>query len=235
MTPVVEVEELRVSCRQRTLVGPLSFGLTPGSTTGVCGQSGAGKSTLLRALVDLLPAELRRDGVIRLLGRTVRPGRAGADLRARAVLVPQTPVVFPGSVLDNATFGVRHVVRAPAAELRRKAESALREVGLWPEVCHRLTTPATTLSVGQRQRLCLARALALEPAALLLDEPTSALDEASRGVVEQSITGLRGRRTVLIVSHDQAQIGRLCDSALVLAPGGYRLTAGVPMLTGPNP
>jgi phosphate transport system ATP-binding protein len=78
-------------------------------------------------------------------------------------------------------------------------------------VSDRLDTPAQTLSNGQRQRLCLARALALEPAALLLDEPTSALDERSRDTVEESVAALRGNRTVLLVSHDPAQVERLCD------------------------
>lgn len=218
MTPVIEAEDLTVTCDARVVVGPLSFALAVGSITGVCGQSGAGKSTLLRALVDLLPTGMQRRGVVRLLGETVREGGAGAALRARAILVPQTPVVFPGSVLDNALFGLRHVVRAPGQELRQRAEAALREAGLWAEVCNRLNTRAETLSVGQRQRLCLARALALDPAALLLDEPTSALDVASRDVVEELIAGLRGRRTVLIVSHDHAQVARLCDATVDLAP-----------------
>ena len=215
MTVAVRVHDLAVHSRDAVLVGPLSFALSTGSTTGVCGPSGAGKSTLLRALVGLLPRGLRRTGSIHLLGALV-DARGSADLRARAVLVPQTPVVFPGTVLDNALFGLRHVVRAPAALLRERAHEALREAGLWNEVCDRLDEPAAVLSVGQRQRLCLARALALDPVLLLLDEPTSALDPASRGVVERSIAGLRGRRTVLFVSHDPLQVTRLCDATVQL-------------------
>lgn len=100
--------------------------------------------------------------------------------------------------------------------MRDRVEQALREAGLWSEVCNRLDTPAQTLSAGQRQRLCLARALALEPAALLLDEPTSALDERSRDTVEESVAALRGNRTVLLVSHDPAQVERLCDRTVRL-------------------
>ena len=132
--------------------------------------------------------------------------------------MPQTPIVFPGSVLDNALFGLRHVVRASKAELLGRAEAALREAALWAEVCDRLDSPAAVLSVGQRQRLCLARALALDPVVLLLDEPTSALDPASRSVVEDSVAGLRGRRTVVLVSHDRAQVARLCDTTVELGP-----------------
>ena len=213
--PAVRVVDLSVLAGPQVLAGPLTFSSQVGSTTGICGPSGAGKSTVLRALVDLLPAGLRRTGTVDVLGRPV-DGRRSAALRARAVLVPQTPVVFPGSVLDNAVFGLRHVERASRAELRKRAEQALREAALWAEVCDRLDAPAATLSVGQRQRLCLARALALDPVLLLLDEPTSALDPASRSVVEASVEGLRGRRTVLIVSHDREQIARLCDATVEL-------------------
>ena len=217
MRTAVRVQDLTVTAKGRVLAGPLSFALAEGSTTGICGPSGSGKSTLLRALVGLLPAGLQRSGEVSLLGKPVA-GRGAATLRSRAVLVPQTPIVFPGSVLDNALFGLRHVVRASKAELRGRAEAALREAALWAEVCDRLDSPAVVLSVGQRQRLCLARALALDPVVLLLDEPTSALDPASRSVVEHSVAGLRGRRTVLLVSHDRAQVGRLCDTTVELGP-----------------
>lgn len=216
MDLVITARDLRVRSDDRTLVGPVSFELARGSTTGLCGPSGAGKSTVLRALVDLLPVGLARSGELRVLGRPIRHRKGDADLRAKVVLVPQTPVVFGGSVLENALFGLRHVVKASREALNERAEAALREAGLWQEVRDRLDSPAGNLSAGQRQRLCLARALALEPAALLLDEPTSALDERSRDTVEESVAALRGRRTVLLVSHDPAQINRLCDTTVDL-------------------
>ncbi|GAA3034359.1 ATP-binding cassette domain-containing protein [Kitasatospora albolonga] len=211
MEHVIAVRDLRVLDGKKTLVGPVDFELPTGSTTGLCGPSGAGKSTVLRALVDLLPHGLTRQGHIEVQGRAVQPRKGDSGLRSTVVLVPQTPVVFGGSILDNALFGLRHLVRASEAELRDRVEQALREAGLWSEVCNRLDESAQALSNGQRQRLCLARALALEPAALLLDEPTSALDERSRDTVEESVAALRGRRTVLLVSHDPAQVQRLCD------------------------
>ncbi|MFF3896904.1 ATP-binding cassette domain-containing protein [Streptomyces sp. NPDC001812] len=216
MDNIITVRQLRVRSQNKALVGPVSFSLGQGSTTGLCGPSGAGKSTVLRALVDLLPSGLTRDGDLQVLERTIAPGKGDADLRAKVVLVPQTPVVFGGSILDNALFGLRHVLRAPREVLRERAEQALHEAGLWKEVSDRLDSPAHTLSAGQRQRLCLARALALEPAALLLDEPTSALDEQSRDKVEESIAALHGRRAVLLVSHDPAQMERLCDTTVRL-------------------
>lgn len=218
MTAAVSVTGLSVRTAERTLVGPVSFTVAAGTTVGLVGPSGVGKSTLLRALVGLLPEGLTADGELRLLGQRLDGAGSLADLRARAVLVGQTPVVFPGSVLDNALFGLRHVVRAPARDLRARAVAALEEAGLLAEVEDRLDDRADTLSVGQRQRLCLARALALDPVVLLLDEPTSALDAGSRATVEASVQGLRGRRTVLLVSHDPAQVQRLCDEVVDLTP-----------------
>ncbi|MFJ8935755.1 phosphate ABC transporter ATP-binding protein [Streptomyces sp. NPDC102365] len=216
MDNVITVRQLCVRSRDKTPVGPVSFTVEHGSTTGLCGPSGAGKSTILRALVELLPNGLTRDGELQVLDRTIAPGKGDADLRAKIVLVPQMPVVFGGSILDNALFGLRHVLRASQDVLKERAEKALEEAGLWKEVADRLDSPAQNLSAGQRQRLCLARALALEPAGLLLDEPTSALDERSRDKVEESIAALHGRRAVLIVSHDPSQVERLCDTTVNL-------------------
>ena len=218
----VEVEGLAVRCGGRRLVGPLSFALAAGFAIGLRGPSGAGKSTVLRALVGLLPPNLEASGSARVLDVDVLAG--GADLpslRARAALVGQTPVVFPASILANAAFGIRHLVRAPRAELRERCRAALVEAGLWDEVADRLDAPAHQLSIGQRQRLCLARALALDPAVLLLDEPTSALDTAATAMVETAVAGLRGRRTLVVVSHDGDQLDRLCDDVVTL-PDPFR-------------
>jgi phosphate transport system ATP-binding protein len=214
----VLVRDLVVRRDGRTLAGPLSFVLERGATLGLQGPSGSGKSTTLRALVGLLPAELEVRGEVEVLGSNVTgPGADLPALRARAVLVGQTPVVFPASILANAAFGLRHVVRASRGDVRARAEVALREAGLWDEVADRLDAPAERLSVGQRQRLCLARALALDPELLLLDEPTSSLDAASTRTVEDAVTGLQGR-TVLVVSHDREQLARLCGHIVDLAP-----------------
>lgn len=219
MTPAVRLHDLVVRGGGRTLVGPVSFQLARGSTLGLQGPSGCGKSTTLRALVGLLPPGLRASGAVEVLGVDVGgPSVDLAALRARAVLVGQTPVVFPASILANAAFGLRHVARLSRGDLRRRSQAALVEAGLWDEVADRLDAPADQLSVGQRQRLCLARALALDPELLLLDEPTSALDPAATRTVEDAITGLRGR-TVLIVSHDEHQVARLCAEVVDLAPG----------------
>jgi phosphate transport system ATP-binding protein len=217
MTAAVHLKDLVVRGGGRTLVGPVSFRLDRGATLGLQGPSGSGKSTTLRALVGLLPPPLEALGAVEVLGVDVQsPSADLPGLRARAVLVGQTPMVFPASILANAAFGLRHVARISRDELRRRTEAALVEAGLWDEVADRLHAPADQLSVGQRQRLCLARALALDPELLLLDEPTSALDPAATRTVEETITGIRDR-TVLVVSHDQDQLARLCAGVVDLA------------------
>jgi len=225
----VRVNELRVSRGDRVLAGPVSFELSAGTTLGLSGPSGSGKSTILRSLVGLLPDELRLSGSVDVLGVDVSgPGVDLPGLRARAVLVGQIPVLFPASIRANVLFGVRHIIRASRAELRARADAALVEAGLWDEVAGRLDAPADRLSIGQRQRLCLARALALEPALLLLDEPTSALDSAATAAVEAAVAGLRGKRTVLIVSHDPDQLDRVCDQVVRIATPAPSAAAAYP-------
>lgn len=224
------MNELVVSCCGRAVVGPLSFEVTGGQGVGLRGPSGSGKSTVLRALVGLLPPALVPSGQITVLGVGIcGPGAEITDwpaLRTRAVLVGQTPVVFPGSILANAAFGLRHHFRGSRPDLRARSEAALVEAGLWDEVADRLDAPAEELSIGQRQRLGLARALALDPDLLLLDEPTSALDDKSTAAVEAAVKGIVGRRSVLIVSHDRDQLSRLCQEVVVVEPGGPSPCAG---------
>ncbi|HET9443142.1 MAG TPA: ATP-binding cassette domain-containing protein [Acidimicrobiales bacterium] len=226
----VAVAGLTVESRDRRLVGPESFELGEGGCLGLQGPSGAGKSTILRALVGLLPPGLSVAGRLDVLGVDPTAPAAAERLRCRAPLVGQTPVVFPGSILANVVFGLRHVARASRRQLRGRGEAALVEAGLWDEVADRLAAPADQLSVGQRQRLCLARALALDPALLLLDEPTSALDRASTAVVEAAVSSLAGRRTVVIVSHDPGQLARVCHAVVTL---GDDLPAGEGMAERP--
>jgi phosphate transport system ATP-binding protein len=136
-------------------------------------------------------------------------------LRRRVGMIFQRPNPFPLTIRRNLTFPLRHHGIRDRDELQGKVEAALRDVGLWDEVKDRLDSPALELSGGQQQRLCLARALALQPEALLLDEPCSALDPIAGGVVEDLVLSLRGRYTVVVVTHNLAQARRLADDVAV--------------------
>jgi putative ABC transport system ATP-binding protein len=176
--------------------------------TAVLGPSGSGKSTLLRLLNRLAdPAA----GTVRFDGEDVRALDVLA-LRRRAVLVPQLPAPLPGTVAYNVQYGPSLIGRTV------DVGHWLTLAGLSPEYAGR---EADRLSVGEQQRLMLARALALEPEALLLDEPTAALDEATRDGVERTLADLHERLGValVLVTHDRAQAGRLATSTIELRDG----------------
>jgi len=226
--PALEARRLTVTAGPRTILRGVDLRLAPREIHAVLGPSGSGKSTLLRCLnrlVELTPG-LRVSGDVLLGGRSVfARGTDADDLRARVGLLFQRPVVFPGSIAANVLFGLRHTGRLRRREAAERLERALREAALWDEVADRLDQPAARLSVGQQQRLALARALAVEPEVLLLDEPTSALDPRSTAAIEETILSLRARHAVLLVTHRPEQARRLADrvSRLRLRDGAGEL------------
>jgi len=180
------------------------------------GPSGCGKTsflTSLNRLTDLIPG-CRVAGRIRLDGLDVlAPHTDVIRLRRRVGMIFQKPNPFPLSIWKNLEFPLREHGLRDRKQIATNIQTVLRDVGLWGEVKDRLHSPALALSGGQQQRLCIARALVLSPDVLLMDEPCSALDPLSSGVVEDLIVGLRGRYTVLIVTHNLAQARRIADYA----------------------
>lgn len=180
---------------------------------GVIGPSGAGKSTLLKIFNRLLELEtppLTVRGEATWRGRSIhRPGVDPDVLRSRIGMLFQQPVVFPQSVARNVLFGVRHVERLSRGDLTERLQEALSRAALWDEVKDRLQAPAVELSLGQQQRLCLARALALRPEVLLMDEPTSALDPRATEAIEELVRELARQHTIVLVTHDLDQARRL--------------------------
>lgn len=209
-----EVRNLTVRCGNRTILHDVSLDLPEGRVTGIIGPSGAGKSTLLRCLnrlVDLTPS-LRVEGAVRYAGRDVRSREVDPDdLRRRVGTVFQQPVTFPGSILRNVVFAARKLGLVTRRGERDLAERCLRDAGLWDEVKDRLGAPALSLSVGQQQRLAIARTLAGDPEVILMDEPTSALDPRSTEAIEQTIASMRGVKSVVVVTHHLEQARRLSD------------------------
>jgi phosphate transport system ATP-binding protein len=123
----------------------------------------------------------------------------------------QQPVIFPTSIRENVVFGAKRLSRLSHSEQAEVMESALQEAALWDEVKDRLRAPAVHLSVGQQQRLCLARALAVRPDVILMDEPTSALDPKSTLAIEELIVRLKEHHTIIVVTHNVAQARRITD------------------------
>lgn len=181
--------------------------------TAIIGPSGCGKSTLLKSLNRLLDENetVRVDGEVWLEGENVYgPSADITETRTRIGLLAQKPFPLPMSIYDNVAYGPR-IHGRPRPQLAGIVQTHLQAVGLWDEVSARLKSPATSLSVGQQQRLCLARSMAVEPDVLLCDESTASLDPISARGIEALLKGLRGRYTLVMVTHDIDQARRMAD------------------------
>ena len=213
LSPMLELREVGVWYGERCVVRDVSLVAPRGSITALIGPSGCGKTSLLNCmnrLCELVPG-CHMTGQMLVGGRdTHAPDVDLLALRRRVGMIFQKPNPFPLSIRRNVEMAlVEHGV--PRAERAERVERALRDAGLWDEVCDRLDTPAMALSGGQKQRLCIARAIALEPEVLLMDEPCSALDPISSAAVEDLILRLKTRYTVLVVTHNLAQARRIAD------------------------
>jgi phosphate transport system ATP-binding protein len=185
------------------------------AVTALIGPSGCGKSTLLRALnriYGLYPGQ-RATGEIRLDGENILDSKLDLSLlRARVGMVFQKPTPFPMSIFDNVAYGLRLYERLPQSELQGRVEEALKRAALWEEVKDKLKASGLSLSGGQQQRLCVARGIAVQPEVLLLDEPASALDPISTAKLEETIMALKSDYTIVIVTHNLQQAGRISDN-----------------------
>lgn len=178
------------------------------------GASGAGKSTILKCLNRFheLAENLTVDGEILFHDRSIFDPKLDVDEHRRRVgMLFQQPVVFPKDIFQNVIFGAKRLRNLSKLDQQSCVERCLREVHLWNEVKDRLHQAAFTLSVGQQQRLCLARTLAVEPEVILMDEPTSALDEKTTHAIHDLILELKAQRTIVLVSHDRQQALRVSD------------------------
>lgn len=212
---MLDLSGLSVSAGGRVLVSGIGITLEKGEMVALCGPSGCGKTSLLRAVAGL---DDLAGGQVLLNGST--PGGIGWPLfRRRVVLVDQRPVLLPGTVRDNLALPFTYSVSSGTPFPDEEARSLLETFGVTRE---RFAQEARTLSQGQQQRVCLARAFLLKPEVLLLDEPTSALDPEAVSSVENSLVSETRRRglSALIVTHDREQARRLCDRTVDLADYG---------------
>jgi phosphate transport system ATP-binding protein len=191
----------------------ITMDVTQNQVTALIGPSGCGKSTFLRTLNrmnDLIDG-VRIEGYVGYEGQNLYTDFSPIDLRTRVGMVFQKPNPFPMTVFENVAYGPRlHGIRNKQA-IEEGVEKSLRATAVWDELKDRLHTPALSLSGGQQQRLCIARALAVEPDVLLMDEPTSALDPISTGKIESLVEELKEQYTIVIVTHNMQQAGRVSD------------------------
>lgn len=192
----------------------INLSIDVNEVTAFIGPSGCGKSTLLKSINrmnDLVPG-CRITGEMLLDGENIYGGKMDVNgLRKRVGMVFQKPNPFPMSIYDNIAYGPRtHSVRSKA-KLDDIVEQSLRQAAIWDEVKDRLKKSALGMSGGQQQRLCIARALAVQPEVLLMDEPTSALDPISTSKIEDLAVELKKDYTIVMVTHNMQQAARISD------------------------
>ncbi len=218
----IRVKNLSVYYGREKALEDISINIPGKKLTAIIGPSGCGKTTLLKSfnrLIDLVDG-VKVDGEIYMDGDNIYdPGIDVILLRKKMGLLSQKPHPLPMSIYDNVAYGPRiHGVRK-RKQLDNIVEHYLKESSLWNEVKDRLHTPASSLSVGQQQRLCLARGLAVEPEIILGDEPTSALDPNASQRIEEKFLQLKERYTIVIVTHILRQAIRLADYVIFLYLG----------------
>jgi len=199
--------------RSEALKG-INIAIRPRQVTALIGPSGCGKSTFLRTLNrmnDLIP-HTRVEGSITLDGKDIySPETDVVLLRQRVGMVFQRPNPFPKNILENVTFGPIVLGVRSKSDLEERVERSLKAVGLWSEVSDRLHSSALGLTLGQQQRLCMARVLAVRSEVILMDEPCSALDPVATLRIEELIQELKENYTIVIVTHNMQQAARVSD------------------------
>ena len=212
---VFAIRELDFYYGPKKALGNINMDILPNKVTALIGPSGCGKSTYLRCLnrMNDTIAGTRVEGQILLKGEDIyAPDVDVVDLRQRVGMVFQKPNPFPQSIYDNVAFGPRVLnISGSPAQLDEVIEKSLRAAALWDEVKDDLKGDALALSLGQQQRLCIARVLAVQPEVILMDECTSALDPIATLKIEELISELKKDYCIVIVTHNMQQAGRVSD------------------------
>lgn len=219
---VLKITDLNFFYHQHQALFDISFKIPKHQVTALIGPSGCGKSTFLRCLNrmnDMLP-QAKLTGSIKLNDLEINHETLDViSLRRRIGMVFQRPTPFPKSIYENVAYGLRILGNKNRPQLDDAVETSLRKAALWNEVKDKLQQSALALSGGQHQRLCIARAIAVEPEIILMDEPCSALDPRSTKKIEELISVLRGQYTIVIVTHNMQQAARVSDSAAFFYEG----------------
>jgi len=222
--PVLESNDLSVAYGGKTAVSGVSLQVPKNSVVSLIGPSGCGKSTLLRCfnrMNDLIPSASVK-GTVNFTGQNIYGSDVDpTEIRFRIGMVFQRPNPFPKSIYENVAFGPR--INGITDDLDEVVETSLRRAAVWDEVKDRLNDSGLSVSGGQQQRICIARALAVNPEIVLMDEPASALDPISTQAIEQLIKELSSEVTIVIVTHNMQQATRISDYAAVMMAGEERV------------
>ena len=192
----------------------ITMSILENSVTALIGPSGCGKSTYLRLFnrMNDLISNVEITGDVLVEGKDIYERGVDVDeLRKKVGMVFQKPNPFPKTIYENVAYGLRVNGVKDKAFIEERVERSLHQAALWEEVKDKLKKSAFELSGGQQQRLCIARALAIEPTVLLMDEPASALDPLSNAKIEELIYELKNKYTIIIVTHNMQQAGRVSD------------------------
>ncbi len=210
----VELDKLNLFYSEFQALKNITMDVAEHQVTAMIGPSGCGKSTCLKTInrMNDLIEGCRIEGSVKVAGTDIYDPRVDISLLRKSVgMVFQKPNPFPMSIYENIAYGPRTHGISNKEELDRIVEESLKQAALWDEVKDRLKKSALGISGGQQQRLCIARALAVEPKVLLMDEPTSALDPISTLKIEDLMLELKEKYTILIVTHNMQQAGRVAD------------------------
>ena len=219
----IQVRDLNVYYGANQALKQVNLEIPRQQITVIMGPSGCGKTTLLKSLNRFLELtdDTRLRGQVLIDGENIyAPGVDVTEVRKKTGLLAQRPFPLPMSIFANVAYGLRiHHMCQKSCDMEAKVQHYLEEAGLWNEVKDRLHEPASGLSIGQQQRLCLARGLAVEPEILLGDEPTSALDPISAQHIESRLKVLKQQYTIVLVTHILRQARRLADNVIYMYLG----------------
>jgi len=221
-TPHISVQHLNVHIANQQILKDISINIPDKKVTSIIGPSGCGKTTLLKTFNRLLDntAGIKITGKVLVDNEDIYdPAAEVTHIRKKMGLLSQRPYPLPMSIYDNVAYGPRIHGTREKAELDQLVEEQLKATGLWNEVKDRLNTSASRLSIGQQQRLCLARGLAVGPEIILGDESTSALDPVSTAIIEDLFISLKEKYTIVLVTHILRQARRVSDYIIFVYMG----------------
>ncbi len=220
--PAITTKDLNVSISGQAILSNINVSFPQRNISTIVGPSGGGKSSLLRCFnqIGRLTDKYEETGDLFFFGKGLSQAYPSLELlRQNVGMVFQSPCIYPTTIRKNIMFGVEKLVHFTKQESDAHLEQVLKSASLWDEVSHRLDEPANSLSLGQKQRLCIARVLIMKPEIILLDEPTASLDLNSVRLIEKLLLKLKQSCSIILVTHDIGQVRRVADYIVMIENG----------------